>query len=41
MAGYQPPYTITPAILNQVVEVGELLIPGNARRIHDSGGRCG
>jgi len=25
MAGYQPPYTITPAILNQVIEVGELL----------------
>ncbi|WP_411703593.1 Fic family protein [Edaphovirga cremea] len=25
MTGYQPPYTITPAILNQVVEVGELL----------------
>ncbi|CQQ87497.1 Fis family transcriptional regulator [Yersinia enterocolitica] len=25
MAGYQPPYTITPTILNQVVEVGELL----------------
>lgn len=25
MAGYQPPYTITPAILHQVVNVGELL----------------
>lgn len=25
MAGYQPPYTITPNIVNQVVEVGELL----------------
>ncbi|MGT3280979.1 Fic family protein [Yersinia enterocolitica] len=25
MAGYQPPYSITPTILNQVVEVGELL----------------
>ncbi|MCW6030220.1 Fic family protein [Pantoea sp. JK] len=25
MAGYQPPYTITPTILNQVIEVGELL----------------
>ncbi|MFW5400970.1 Fic family protein [Yersinia sp. 1252 StPb PI] len=25
MAGYQPPYSITPNILNQVVEVGELL----------------
>lgn len=25
MAGYQPPYSITPAILNRVVEVGELL----------------
>ncbi|MBS0055781.1 Fic family protein [Yersinia sp. Marseille-Q3913] len=25
MAGYQPPYTITPNMLNQVVEVGELL----------------
>ena len=25
MAGYQPPYSITPAILHRVVEVGELL----------------
>ena len=25
MANYQPPYSITPAILNRVVEVGELL----------------
>ncbi|WP_025121963.1 MULTISPECIES: Fic family protein [unclassified Serratia (in: enterobacteria)] len=25
MAGYQPPYTITSAILNRVIEVGELL----------------
>ncbi|UVC31084.1 Fic family protein [Pantoea sp. SOD02] len=25
MAGYQPPYTITPTILNRVIEVGELL----------------
>ncbi len=25
MADYQPPYSITPAILNRVVEVGELL----------------
>ncbi len=25
MAGYQPPYSITPHILNRVVDVGELL----------------
>lgn len=25
MAGYQPPYTITPTILNQVIKVGELI----------------
>ena len=25
MAGYQPPYTITPTILNQVIRVGELM----------------
>lgn len=36
MAGYQPPYSITSAILNQVVEVGELMGRWAARAEHAS-----
>ncbi|WP_343552799.1 Fic family protein [Pantoea sp.] len=36
MAGYQPPYTITPTILNQVIEVGELLGRWAAQAEHSS-----
>jgi hypothetical protein len=32
MSHYQPPFSITPAILNLVVEIGELLGTGRLKR---------
>ncbi|CDG96207.1 Restriction modification system DNA specificity domain:Filamentation induced by cAMP protein Fic (fragment) [Xenorhabdus bovienii str. puntauvense] len=36
MPDYHPPYTITPAILNRVIEIGELLGRWSAQAEHSS-----